>query len=53
MPSGNVHTFLNRSDGMVRILNLMAPGGFEQFLKEVARGAAMAEIASRYDFHPA
>ena len=46
----------------VRMLNLMAPGGFEQYLKEVAAAArpgeppdaqAMAKIASRYDFHPA
>ena len=39
----------------------MAPGGFEQYLKEVAATSApgeapdpatMAEIASRYDFVP-
>jgi hypothetical protein len=39
----------------------MAPGGFEQYLKEFAAGsrpgeapdpAVMAEIASRYDFVP-
>jgi hypothetical protein len=44
-----------------RILNLMAPGGFEQYLKEVARASfggppdlsLMPEIASRYDFTPA
>ena len=43
------------------MLNLMAPGGFEQYLKELAAAAApgelpdpavMAEIASRYDFEP-
>ena len=61
VPPGNVHTFANRSDTTVRTLNLMAPGGFEQYLKEVAAAAgggppdpaAMAEIASRYDFVPA
>jgi mannose-6-phosphate isomerase-like protein (cupin superfamily) len=59
MPPGTVHSFANRSDGVVRALNLMAPGGFEQYLKELAASAppgevpdpsVMAEIASRYDF---
>jgi hypothetical protein len=44
----------------VRALNLMAPGGFEQYLKEPAAAApgelpypaTMAEIAARYDFEP-
>jgi mannose-6-phosphate isomerase-like protein (cupin superfamily) len=62
MPPGTVHSFANRTDGLVRALNLMAPGGFEQYLKELAAAAApgeqpdpatMAEIASRYDFVPA
>jgi mannose-6-phosphate isomerase-like protein (cupin superfamily) len=61
MPPGTVHSFANRSDGVVRALNLMAPGGFEQYLKEFAAAsrpgeapdpATMAEIASRYDFVP-
>ena len=61
MPPGTVHSFANRTDGLVRALNLMAPGGFEQYLKEVAATSApgeapdpatMAEIASRYDFVP-
>ena len=55
-PPGTVHTFWNGSDAPVRFLNIMAPGGFEQYLKEVAAlpgppdPAAMAAIASRYDF---
>jgi mannose-6-phosphate isomerase-like protein (cupin superfamily) len=66
VPPGHVHTFANRSEAPVRMLNLMAPGGFERYLKEVAAGptattsagrlpdqAQMSEIASRYDFHPA
>ncbi len=59
MPPGVVHSFANRSDGLLRALNLMAPGGFEQYLKELAASTApgdpavMAEIASRYDFEPA
>jgi quercetin dioxygenase-like cupin family protein len=61
MPPGTVHSFANRSDGIVRALNLMAPGGFEQYLKEFAAAsrpgkapdpAVMAEIASRHDFVP-
>lgn len=61
MPPGTVHSFANRTDGFVRALNLMAPGGFEQYLKELAAAAApgeppdpatMAEIAARYDFVP-
>jgi mannose-6-phosphate isomerase-like protein (cupin superfamily) len=62
VPPGNVHTFSNPSAAPTRMLNLMAPGGFEQYLKEAARAmptdappdpAVMAEIASRYDFRPA
>ena len=60
VPPGVVHTFSNRSDEPVRALNLMAPGGFEQYLKEVAHATQggppdpqlMAQIASKYDFHP-
>src|SRR5205823_6116920 len=36
IPPGTVHSFANRADGPVRALNLMAPGGFEQYLKELA-----------------
>ena len=63
VPPGAVHTFSNPGDEPARVLNLMAPGGFEQYLKEVVRAAevaggspdpaVMAEIASRYDFVPA
>ncbi len=63
VPPGNVHTFANRSTEPVRMLNLMAPAGFEQYLKEMAASlppaggppdpAVMAQIASRYDFEPA
>jgi quercetin dioxygenase-like cupin family protein len=60
-PPGAVHTFANPGGESVRMLNLMAPAGVEQYLKEVARAASggppdpelMAEIASRYDFTPA
>jgi mannose-6-phosphate isomerase-like protein (cupin superfamily) len=62
VPPGNVHTFANRRGAPVRMLNLMAPGGFEQYLKDVAAAtppaeppdpAVMAQIASRYDFRSA
>ena len=62
VPPGTVHTFSNRSDQPVRVLNLMAPGGFEQYLKELAAALPddgppdpdlMARIASKYDFEPA
>ena len=59
VPPGNAHTFANLSGQRVRMLNLMAPGGFEQYLKELAAAEgppdpeAMAEIASRYDFERA
>jgi quercetin dioxygenase-like cupin family protein len=61
MPPGTVHSFANSTAGFVRALNLMAPAGFEQYLKELAAAASpgavpdastMAEIASRYDFEP-
>ncbi len=63
VPPGNVHTFSNPGNEPVRLLNVMAPGGFEQYLKDVAHALppdggrpdphTMAEIASRYDFHAA
>jgi quercetin dioxygenase-like cupin family protein len=56
-PPGNVHTFSNPGEGTVRALNIMAPGGFEQYLKEAAAAGTtdpeeLAKIASRYDFRP-
>jgi mannose-6-phosphate isomerase-like protein (cupin superfamily) len=59
VPPGVAHTFSNPSDETVRMLNLQAPGGLEQYLKELASvlkpgeqpdPAVMAKIASRYDF---
>jgi quercetin dioxygenase-like cupin family protein len=57
-PPGAVHTFSNPGEDTVRALNIMAPGGFEQYLQEAADAgtsdpAALATIASRYDFTPA
>jgi mannose-6-phosphate isomerase-like protein (cupin superfamily) len=55
VPPGTIHSFSNPTDEPVRMLNLMAPGGFEQYLREAHAAsasdpAALAEIASRYDF---
>jgi len=57
VPPGSVHTFSNPGEGTVRALNIMGPGGFEQYLKEAAAAgtadpAALAKIAARYDFQP-
>ena len=56
VPPGNVHTF-SSTGGRVRALNVMAPAGFEQYLKEAAAAgtsdpAELAQIAARYDFRP-
>jgi|SRR5215211_4668616 len=60
VPPGNDHTFSNPGERPVRVLNVMAPGGLEQYLKEAAAAAAesggapdpqlLARIASKYDF---
>jgi mannose-6-phosphate isomerase-like protein (cupin superfamily) len=60
-PPGVVHTFSNRSDAPVRFLNFNTPGGWENYMRDLARAAqegsltpeVMGKIASRYDFHPA
>jgi len=61
VPPGVAHTFSNPGEEPVRMLNLQAPGGLEQYLKELGKvlkpgeppdPAVMAEIASRYDFAP-
>ena len=40
-PPGNVHTFSNPGGETVRALNIMAPGGFEQYLKEAAAAGSV------------
>ena len=47
-PRAQWHTFWKAGDTACRILEIIAPGGFEQFLAEVARGAAPAEAGARY-----
>ena len=54
---GTRHTFANRSDEPARFLNINAPAGFEQNMRDLAAASAagpitserMGEIASRYD----
>ena len=61
-PPGVVHTFANRSDAPVRFLNFNIPGGWEDYMRDLADAAAagtpptpeeIGKIASRYDFRPA
>jgi mannose-6-phosphate isomerase-like protein (cupin superfamily) len=61
VPPGVVHTFSNRSGERVRMLNFNTPGGWENYMRDLAEAAeagpltpeAIGFIASRYDFHPA
>jgi quercetin dioxygenase-like cupin family protein len=56
VPPGSPHTFSNQRDEPARVLNLIAPAGFERYMQDVAAlgepidPARMAEIASQYDF---
>lgn len=59
IPPGNVHTFAGDPSAPASLLNVMAPGGLEQYLKAAAAQtppgaapdpAAMAALAARYDF---
>ena len=58
MPPGVVHTFANRSDELVRFLNLNAPGGWEDNIRDLAAATPadgapdprlMGEILARHD----
>jgi mannose-6-phosphate isomerase-like protein (cupin superfamily) len=57
VPPGTAHTFSNRTDQPVRLLNMDVPAGLESYLREMAGAmaddpidpAAIAEIAARYD----
>jgi len=55
IPPGTPHTFRNPGSDPVRVLGLMAPGGFEAYLKELWASGQLpdpgvaAEITSRYD----
>jgi quercetin dioxygenase-like cupin family protein len=57
IPPGIVHTFSNRSDRPVRFLNVSAPGGMDDYLRELSAAVGdgppdprrMAEVMVRYD----
>lgn len=61
VPPGTVHGFANALETPTRFLDIHAPGGFEDYFRELAVAlgsgqrdpAALAEIASRYDMRPA
>jgi quercetin dioxygenase-like cupin family protein len=54
---GTRHTFSNQSADPVRFLNINAPGGFEQYMRDLSAAAGsggltserIGEIASQYD----
>jgi mannose-6-phosphate isomerase-like protein (cupin superfamily) len=61
VPPGVEHTFANRSDEPVRILNLNSPGWFEDYLVDLAKaiddgiipgGEEFARIVQKYDIKP-
>jgi quercetin dioxygenase-like cupin family protein len=58
VPPGVVHTFANRSPGPVRFLNLNTPGGWEEYIRDLAAATpadgppdprVMGEILARHD----
>jgi quercetin dioxygenase-like cupin family protein len=58
VPPGIVHTFANRSAAPVRLLNLNTPGGWEDYIRDLAAATPaagppdpklMGEVLARYD----
>jgi mannose-6-phosphate isomerase-like protein (cupin superfamily) len=61
VPPGVAHTFSNPGSEAVRLLNFNTPGGWEGYMRDLARAAAdgrrlssdeIGAIASRHDFRP-
>jgi len=59
VPPGVMHTFANTSEERVRFLNINAPGGWENYLRDLAdamRSGSMpgtpefAQVVAKYDF---
>ncbi len=59
VPPGVVHTFANTSDKPVRFLNINSPGGWENYLRDLADAMGsgtmpgspeFAQIFAKYDF---
>ena len=47
-PRGQWHTFWNAGDIPCRILEIISPGGFEQFFAEVGAGTPPPDAGARY-----
>lgn len=60
VPPNHIHTFSNRSARATRFLNINSPGGWETYVREIARlmsdgpptPSEWREVMSRYDFIP-
>lgn len=54
-PRGQEHTFWNAGDEPLRFLELITPGGFERYFRELApllqagEGVGVQEVAARYE----
>ncbi|HVF77533.1 MAG TPA: cupin domain-containing protein [Solirubrobacteraceae bacterium] len=47
-PRGQWHTFWNAGDEPCRILEIISPGGFEEFFAELGRGAAPPDAGALF-----
>jgi mannose-6-phosphate isomerase-like protein (cupin superfamily) len=59
VPPGIMHTFVNTTDEPVRFLNINAPGGWENYLRDLSEAmrsgvmpgsSEFAQIVAKYDF---
>jgi len=46
-PPGVVHGFANHTDGIVRVLNINAPGGWDRVLRALVAGGAAGPLDAR------
>lgn len=61
VPPGVEHTFSDASNEQVRVLNFNTPGGWQNYMRDLAAAAGsgsltperIGDIASHYDFLPA
>ena len=60
VPPNHVHSFSNRSDAPTRFLNINSPGGWENYVRQIARlmndgpptATEWREVMSRFDLVP-